>query len=89
MNDIQNILSINLLSICRINADISFLSKLISGKINCSPFLKRIYLNVPQYNSLINSSFYTKTHHTNYGYNNPLERILRLGNESVLDFFHY
>lgn len=48
--NINYILNIsNLLFTCSKKADTSFLSKLNSGKINCSSLLKRISFNVLQY----------------------------------------
>ena len=87
LNDIQNSLNLNSLYSRMKNGDISFLSKLICGSITRSPLLEHIPFHVPQYNSRTCPTFHIKTHRFIYGQNNPFERLLKLGNESGLDFF--
>lgn len=67
--------------------DTSFLFKLLNGIISCPPLLDRISFNVPQYNTRSCLTFHVKLHRTNYGKNNPLNRILTSGNTSNIDFF--
>ena len=87
VQNLQFNLKLDTLSARRNMSDISFLYKLINGIISCPPLLECISFHVPQYNTRSCPTFHIKTHRTNYGQNNPLNRLLTLGNTSNFDFF--
>ena len=68
--------------------DATFVYKLINGHISCPSLLELIPFHIPRFNSRLCPTFHEKTHRTNYGYNNPLDRMFRECNKiDSFDFF--
>jgi Reverse transcriptase (RNA-dependent DNA polymerase) len=76
------ILEIHELSKRRVMFDAMMIFDTFSGKIDSNELLSRLNLNVRSYNTRSYSLLHIKTHRTNYGKNNPIER-------SVLNFLKY
>lgn len=61
-------------------ADILFIHRLLSGSIDCSSLYDSIFFNTNTRNLRNRRLFYLLSHHTSYGLNEPLTRMLRLVN---------
>ena len=73
---IRATLNIPLLSTRRAEADITFLTSLLNGFIVAPDLLSSISFRVPSQNIRNHSIFQLPLHHTSYGQNHPLHRML-------------
>jgi len=74
--------SLNLVSLVtrRLLIDVSVLSKIVRGTIDCSDLLHLFNFHIPTFNSRSIPTFAIPFHHTSYGANNPIDRISRVLN---------
>ncbi|XP_022175933.1 uncharacterized protein LOC111038911 [Myzus persicae] len=68
----------------RVNANIEFLNKLVDGRIDAPSLLSIVNFKVPSRTTRYHAPFVVPAHTTNYGRNNPLDRMMRLANESTV-----
>ncbi|KAF0751036.1 Uncharacterized protein FWK35_00024972 [Aphis craccivora] len=68
----------------RVNANIEFLNKLVDGRIDAPSLLSLVNFKVPSRTTRYHIPFVVPAHTTNYGRNNPLDRMMRLANESTV-----
>uniref|UniRef100_A0A6P7FUD9 Uncharacterized protein LOC114334222 n=1 Tax=Diabrotica virgifera virgifera TaxID=50390 RepID=A0A6P7FUD9_DIAVI len=61
--------------------DLLFLHKILEGNITCPDLLELINFKLNTINIRDKPLFSISFHHTNYGYNSPIPRFHRLGNE--------
>jgi hypothetical protein len=86
--DISILLNLQTLETRRRHADLCFLYKLIAGTIDCSSLLFLLSFKVKQRNTRDDKTiFLLKKHSTNYLYNSPIHRMMRLGNDRGIDVF--
>lgn len=73
---------LNLLSLehRRVVLDLCFLHKLINGNMNCPEILQLINFNLNDRRTRNSELFKIPFHHTNYGQNEPISRLLRTAN---------
>jgi hypothetical protein len=64
-------------------ANLSFLNKLVNNAIDAPELLAEINFRVPCRFSRLSAPYYVPLHHTNYGRNQPIHRIMRLANENL------
>lgn len=81
-SSISSSLNIPSLASRRRNADISFVTSLLSGSIDAPDLLSTISFRVPFYPTRSHSLFHIPTHRTNYIHNHPIHRMLRIINSS-------
>lgn len=87
--DLMNLLNIESLQQRRINADQLFAHKLINGKISCPELLSMLNFYVPPRRFREDPVlFQTEQHRTNYGTNNPINRIMNNANLLDADYFN-
>lgn len=65
----------------RVEANLLFLRKLIVGRIDAPSLLSQVNFKVPSRPTRSSATFAITTHNTNYGRNQPIDRMMRLGNE--------
>lgn len=65
----------------RVEANLLFLRKLIDGYIDAPSLLSQISFKVPSRPTRSSAPFAITAHNTNYGRNQPIDRMMRLGNE--------
>jgi hypothetical protein len=65
----------------RMTANLMFLSKLINDSIDAPSLLSQVNFRVPPRSSRSCFPFLIPFHYTNYGKNNPIDRMMRLANE--------
>lgn len=65
----------------RVEANLLFLHKLIVGRIDAPSLLSQVSFKVPSRPTRSSATFAITTHNTNYGRNQPIVRMMRLGNE--------
>ncbi|XP_025425705.1 uncharacterized protein LOC112694457 [Sipha flava] len=68
----------------RVNANIEFLNKLVDGRIDAPSLLSLVNFKVPSRTTRYHAPFVVPAHTTNYSRNNPLDRMMRLANESTV-----
>lgn len=85
--DILGLLNLDTLVKRRSCADVIFIFKLINGLIVCPDLLNIIQFNVPTRLLRNQHTFHIRYHSTNYGKNSPIDRSLKLVNESNLNLF--
>jgi hypothetical protein len=68
----------------RVNANIEFMNKLINDRIDAPSFLSSVNFKVSSHITRHHVPFVVPVQTTNYGNNNPLHRIMRLVNESII-----
>jgi hypothetical protein len=73
-------LKLNSLADRRVNANLSFLYKLLNNSIDAPDLLSEVNFRVPNLHSRSPAPFYVPFHHTNYGRNQPIHRMMRLAN---------
>lgn len=78
--EILGLLNITTLEHRRCEADLRFLHKILNGNINCPEILASINFNVPVRRTRVSDTFVVPFHHSNYGQNEPLTRIVRTAN---------
>jgi hypothetical protein len=61
----------------RIEADHSFITSLLNGSVDSPDLLSSISFRVPTHNARIHCLFQLPHHHTSYGQNHPIHRMLR------------
>lgn len=80
---LQNDLKLQTLSARRVSSDLKFLEKLLNNGINCPELLALVNFRVPSFLSRINPPFCAPFHHSNYGKNSPVSRLMHVAN-----YFH-
>ncbi|KAL4120626.1 hypothetical protein QTP88_013284 [Uroleucon formosanum] len=78
--------ALNLTSLAdrRVKANVDFLEKLIDGSINGPSLLEKVNFKVPHRTTRSRVPFAIPFHSTNYGRNNPIDRMMRLGKLNIL-----
>lgn len=69
--------------------DLKFLYKVVNGIINSSELLNCPYFYVPQCQTRSTYTFYTQLHRTNYLVNAPINRMMKLANDTQVDLFNF
>jgi Reverse transcriptase (RNA-dependent DNA polymerase) len=88
LSDVRNILNLHTLESRRSQADLCFLFRLLSGMINCPSLLQSINFRWKQRETRDDRAVFSlMNHRTNYAFNCPLSRILRLANTVDLNLF--
>jgi hypothetical protein len=77
---IQRLISLESLADCRHSANLSFLSNLLSSKIDNPESLSRISFNVPSRRTRSSIPFHIPFSSSNYYLNSPIIRLLRIAN---------
>lgn len=85
--EILETLELNPLVKRRLYADVIFIFKLLNGIVVCSDLLNLINFNVPNRILRNNYIFNLKHHATNYGQNSPIDRTLKIINNTNVDLF--
>lgn len=67
----------------RVNANLEFLRKLVDGSVDAPSHPTLVNLKVPPRTIRYRVPYAVSAHTTNYGRNNPLDRMMRLANEST------
>jgi len=83
-----NKLSIVSLGDRRLEANLSFLLNLVDGRIDTPSLLSEVNLKFLTRLTGSFNLFTTSTHSTNYGSNQPIDRMVRIGNKQP-HLFHY
>lgn len=81
-------LSLPTLKSRRDNFDIIYLYNIITSRIDCSELLSKINIHVPSHSTRNHYLFNTNWHSTKYGFNSPIDRMMRLSNSIDVDFFN-
>jgi len=68
----------------RVNTNVEFLKKLVDGRFDAPKLLVLVNFKVPSRTIRHHVPFLVPTHITNYGRNNPIDRMMRLVNESTI-----
>jgi len=71
----------------RVDTNVEFLKKLVDCRFDVPSLLVMVNFNVPSRTIRHLVPFLVPTHTTNYGRNNPIDRMMRLVNESTI--YHY
>ena len=79
----------NSLEIRRNIIDLKFLYKLLNGFICSSEILNYLNFYVPKCQTRSTNTFYLKLQKTNYLNDAPINRIMRLANDTQVDFFSF
>lgn len=80
-----NLIHLQTLESRRMNSSLLFIHGLISGSIDCPLLLSFIKLRVPVYALRYHEYFFVKSHRTEYGKNEPIDRALILYNSLTFD----
>ncbi|XP_050547686.1 uncharacterized protein LOC126909380 [Daktulosphaira vitifoliae] len=81
-SSVRSSLNIPTLSSRRLDADISFITSLLSGSVDAPDLLSSISFRVPVHYNRYHSLYLVPSHSTNYSNNHPLHRMLRVLNNS-------
>lgn len=82
-------LNMNSLEIRRNIIDLKFLYKVLNGFIYSSEILNYLNFYVPKCQTRSTNTFYLKLQKTNYLNDAPINRIMRLANDTQVDFFSF
>ena len=85
---LREITGLDTLSNRRIKSDCIFIFKILNGLIDCNDLLQLINLRVPVKTTRNQTMFQVPLTVTNYLYNKPLSRMLRLCNSFEIDWFN-
>lgn len=83
---VLNKLGLTTLADRRISASQDFLRKLMDGSIDCPDLLSELNFKVPNFHSRSPYPFFVPICTTNYSYNRPIFRIMRIANENISTF---
>lgn len=73
----------------RVEANLLFLHKLIDGSTDAPSLFAQVGFKVPSRLTRSSTPFTITPHNTNYGRNQPIDRMMRLGNEHPHLFIRY
>jgi len=73
----------------RVEVNLLFLHKLINGCIDAPSLLAQVGFKVPSHQTRSSAPFTVTSHNTNYGRNQPIDSMMRLGNEHPHLFNRY
>jgi len=82
-------LNMNSLATRRNIIDFKFLYKVVNGMINSSELLNYLNFYVPRCQTRSTNTFYMQLHRTNYLINAPINRMMKLANDTQIDLFNF